>query len=1284
MDKRIILEIVSGRVEPKIYAFLTNTVPRFLKVGDTYRPVRVRIGEWKDKGFAIGDKDHGFREGTDYASWPASLEQGVFFRDYEVHRYLMRIAKMERITPAVLKALPRVGESADGKKKPYSNEFFRYVSEDSAPAISIDEATGNVRSAIEDIKRFFGKKKDHKLAYRIFDLNTSASGMRTDAKVEKTPRQNQADAIKKFVAAVGTPPCKSKLLMYAVMRFGKTFTSLCCAKEMKARLVVVLSAKADVSDEWKNEVEETKNFSDYEFLDATSLKRNDKILRQIRSKKKSFVVFLTLQTFLKKKDWLDDLFKKRIDLLIVDETHFGARAAKLGRVIEKNASPADKKVNADVDHDDDAAEGGKSGDESVTVEQVALNSTVTLHLSGTPYRILMKGEFPDDKIVAFCQYTDIIAAQKAWDADYLDKRKGGSSDDEYAEWENPYYGFPEMVRFAFSPSPQAMKLVQNARERGETCSFSEIFRPEVDATNNFTGKFVHQEEVEEFLRILNGSDEGENVGFPSLLKFLKKNKRDICRHIVMVLPYCASCDAMVSLLKSGKFPNLAEYEVLNISGHKRDSVFNDPSEVKKRIKTLAEDDRRTLTLTVNRMLTGSTVPEWDTMIFLKETKSPQEYDQAIFRLQSPYTRTQYASSTNEDGSLSFIRRNLKPQTLLIDFNPSRMFQMQELKGRIYIENLGMKGKRELAKRIKEELAVSPIIFANGDKLKRADEIDVVNEVRAYSGTRSISEEVLEMDVDLDVLDDSKRLSVAVANENMLDAKSGLRFGATDDDTDDFNPLAKRPQKPVEKTKEEKKEEGKDPQKALASQFRSYYRRILFFVFLIDDKVDNLDDVVDAIDPSDERKLRIATHLRLNKYDIADLKKMRSAVLHQFEYGISRISELAHDENKKDPVERALVAIRKFGRLGESEIITPQHIARDMVDMIPTSEWKRMISGGEKILDLAAKTGEFAVAIVRKLREAGVREKDYKKSLLAIPTSPISYEFTRKVYELLGLDVKCIAEPENMTSYKLLEIKKHDGKTLDHERIRILLTQKKDLNKISIGDKVAGKATTMCKKVGLVISNPPYQAKGASGGTNDAPIYQDYSLIGARVTGRYSSFIIKAAWTSTGRDSLVGPFRRDMTSCRELRRMTNYVQANDVFPDTEIKGGVCYYFRDDAYNGDCDYTLIQDKKILDERMRDLSEFDILIRDPRTAEIVKKVLRKAKEGGCDFVSSLISADTPFGIPTNPGDSKKTPFVVSDAKTNDFDTILFYLKSRNRCTAYVRSADIVKTGWLIDWRK
>ena len=38
-------ELIVGRVKPHIYAFSTNTIPNYLKVGDTYRPLLVRLNE---------------------------------------------------------------------------------------------------------------------------------------------------------------------------------------------------------------------------------------------------------------------------------------------------------------------------------------------------------------------------------------------------------------------------------------------------------------------------------------------------------------------------------------------------------------------------------------------------------------------------------------------------------------------------------------------------------------------------------------------------------------------------------------------------------------------------------------------------------------------------------------------------------------------------------------------------------------------------------------------------------------------------------------------------------------------------------------------------------------------------------------------------------------------------------------------------------------------------------------------------------------------------------------
>ena len=45
------------------------------------------------------------------------------------------------------------------------------------------------------------------------------------------------------------------------MRFGKSFTAMCCAKAKNFKKVLVVSAKADVREEWKKTVQSADNFN---------------------------------------------------------------------------------------------------------------------------------------------------------------------------------------------------------------------------------------------------------------------------------------------------------------------------------------------------------------------------------------------------------------------------------------------------------------------------------------------------------------------------------------------------------------------------------------------------------------------------------------------------------------------------------------------------------------------------------------------------------------------------------------------------------------------------------------------------------------------------------------------------------------------------------------------------------------------------------------------------------------------------------------------------------------
>jgi hypothetical protein len=210
---------------------------------------------------------------------------------------------------------------------------------------------------------------------------------------------------------------------------------------------------------------------------------------------------------------------------------------------------------------------------------------------------------------------------------------------------------------------------------------------------------------------------------------LKEGK--MCRHIVCVLPYRASCDALEALIKKQKFKHLSNYEIINISGVENEKNFKDTQSVKSKIKKCEGENKKTITLTVNRMLTGSTVHEWDTMLYLKDTASPQEYDQAIFRLQNQYIRV--FKEPNGD----VVKFNMKPQTLLVDFNPNRMFQMQEHKSQIYNVNTESNGNSKLEDRIRRELEISPIVVLNKNKIVQVVPSDILDAVREYSNSRSV-------------------------------------------------------------------------------------------------------------------------------------------------------------------------------------------------------------------------------------------------------------------------------------------------------------------------------------------------------------------------------------------------------------------------------------------------------------------------------------------------------------------------------------------------------------------
>ena len=218
------------------------------------------------------------------------------------------------------------------------------------------------------------------------------------------------------------------------------------------------------------------------------------------------------------------------------------------------------------------------------------------------------------------------------------------------------------------------------------------------------------------------------------------------------------------------------------------------------------------------------------------------------------------------------------------------------------------------------------------------------------------------------------------------------------------------------------------------------------------------------------------------------------------------------------------------------------------------------------------------------------------------------------------------------------------------------------------------------KFNAIVGNPPYQLMGGSGGTNDAPIYQGFCQMASSLKSDFISMIIPAKWFTGGRESLLGKFRQYMLTSGKIKKLYTYPNSKDLFPTVEIKGGVCYYLEKLSYNGLCQYHYIVDGED-DCSNISLNDFDVFIRNPRIAGILRKVQKLRVNFGEDTVDSIVSADTPFGIPTNPKDSKKKNFILSEIRTPQYDIELHYLENGRRTIGYIKRSDIIKNTKDID---
>lgn len=169
------------------------------------------------------------------------------------------------------------------------------------------------------------------------------------------------------------------------------------------------------------------------------------------------------------------------------------------------------------------------------------------------------------------------------------------------------------------------------------------------------------------------------------------------------------------------------------------------------------------------------------------------------------------------------------------------------------------------------------------------------------------------------------------------------------------------------------------------------------------------------------------------------------------------------------------------------------------------------------------------------------------------------------------------------------------------------------------------------KFTLTISNPPYQKSDGGGtGSSAIPIYNLFIEKTIKISDRLV-FIIPSRWMAGGKG--LDKFRKMMISSNRITFIKDIKNSDNIFKNTSISGGVCYFEWNNGHNDKCRFNDEVD-------LRDLAEYDVLLRDYMSIQILEKVLVK----DINFLNEKVLSRNPYRI-TDVNNTGTIPTITKD---------------------------------------
>ena len=652
-------------------------------------------------------------------------------------------------------------------------------------------------------------------------------------------RAEQADAVDKTAAYYESIWDENKeavprFLWNAKMRFGKTFAAYQLAKRLGAKRVLVVTFKPAVEDAWETDLLTHVDFNGWQYLSKANggdpMKAN---------KKRPLVYFGSFQDLLgrdratrrikPRNEWLHWV---NWDLVIFDEYHFGAWRDNAKELFEgEDAEVAQKELAAEyaavLEEFDEGLE-ELSGNEA---DFLPITSRAYLYLSGTPFKALATGEFIEEQIFNWT-YTDEQRSKQRSAAEHPD------------EW-NPYAALPEMRLLTYQMPDELITIAsQGEFDEFDLNAFFEA------SGRGASAEFKHKTDVQKWLDIIRGAH------MPTQVSALKSGTRppfpysDVrllpyLQHSFWFLPSVAACHAMANLLREKHNVFWRDYEVLNAAGADAGIGLAALPPVRKAISS--GFDTKTITLSCGKLTTGVTVPQWSSILMLRNLTSPETYFQAAFRVQSPW------SIKNPNGDDPSEEAVIKPACFVFDFAPTRALRQ------IADYGAGLSPETPNPEQAVEELVkFLPVLAYDGSNMTQVDAGGILD--IALSGTSATLlarkwESALLVNVDNLTL--RKIMNNQAAMDAVLNIEGFRALGSGIFETvvtksewvketkkSKGESLTSKEKKQI--TEEEK--EYKSKRKQIQEKLIKFATRIPAFMYLTDYRENTLQDVITKLEP----------------------------------------------------------------------------------------------------------------------------------------------------------------------------------------------------------------------------------------------------------------------------------------------------------------------------------------------------------------------------------------------------------------------------------------------------